>query len=61
MSDIYTILYAIIFSIGCDMLIKEYDISFVTVILSIIMIGIYDIIKNIKCVIKISYNYSDED
>jgi hypothetical protein len=59
MNDIYSILLAVILAIWFELLVKEHYISFVNVILFINMIGLYYIIKNIKCMIKISYNDLD--
>jgi len=56
MNDIYSISFVVILAIGFELLVKEHYISFVNVILFINMIGLYYITKNIKCVIKISYN-----
>lgn len=61
MNDIYSISFAVILAFGFELLIKEYNISFVNVILFINIIGLYYITKNLKCVIKISYNNLDDD
>ena len=61
MNDICSISFAVILAIAFELLVKEYYISFVNVILFINMIGLYYITKNIKCVIKISYNDGDDD
>ena len=57
MNDIYSISFSFILAIAFELLVKEHYISFINVILLINMIGLCYIIKNIKCVIKISYNY----
>ena len=61
MNDIYSISFAVILAIAFELLVKEYYISFVNVILFINIIGLYYITKNLKCVIKISYNNFDDD
>ena len=60
MNDICSISFAVILAIGFELLVKEHYISFVNVILFINVIGLYYITKNIKCVIKISYNDSED-
>tara|TARA_X000000950_G_scaffold15348_1_gene16638 strand:+ start:8938 stop:9231 length:294 start_codon:yes stop_codon:yes gene_type:complete len=61
MNDIYSISFAVILAISFELLVKEHYISFVNVILFINIFGLYYITKNIKCVIKVSYNDRDDD
>ena len=56
MEDYFSIPLAIIISILFEVCINNFDISLLSVVLFINIIGLYYITKNLKVEVKISYN-----
>ena len=57
MEDYFSIPLAIIISILFEVCINNFDISLLSVVLFINIIGLYYITKNLKVEVKISYNH----